>query len=398
MLARDPEKLRFLFDRRSDIERLLPEVRNILRDVRISGDRALRKWTKRFDGCDLGEFRVPPEAVEAAGRRAPDALRRAARNIRRFHERQMRRDWRVEVEPGVTAGIRHVPLQRVGLYVPRGYGSTALMTAIPAKVAGVPEVVLTTPPDRRGRVSALVLQAAALAGVDEVYAAGGAQAIGALAHGTESIRPVEKVVGPGNAYVTAAKLAVRGLVEIDFPAGPSEAVVLADGSAPADFVVADLRAQLEHGPGARSVLVTDSERLARSVERRLGERVAILLADLEAGVDFVNRLAPEHVEVVARSAERLARRVRTAGAVFIGPWSPIAAGDFATGTNHVLPTAGFARVFSGLGVEEFQRRMAWQRLTPRGLRRLGPTAVSIARSEEMVEHARSVSVRIRGRR
>ncbi len=398
MIARDPKELRSLLSRRSEIEALLPRVRAILRDVRVMGDRALRKYTKRFDGCDLGDFRVPPEEVEAAGRRAPDALRRAARNIRKFHERQRRRDWSVRVEPGVVAGVRYLPLRRVGLYVPRGYGSTALMTAIPAKVAGVPETVLCTPPDRRGRVSPLVLQAAALAGVDEVVAAGGAQAVAALAHGTETIRPVEKIAGPGNAWVTAAKIAVRGLVEIDFPAGPSEAVVLADSTAPAEFVVADLRAQLEHGAGATGVLVTDSERLARAVERRMGKRVPILLADLGTGLDFVNELAPEHVEVMARNAEALAREVRTAGALFIGPWSPIAAGDFATGTNHVLPTAGFARAFSGLGVEEFQRRVAWQHLSRRGLRNLAPTVAAIARAEGMAEHARSVSVRLRARR
>lgn len=398
MIATDPRELRPLLSRRSDIEALLPKVRAILRDVRVMGDRALRKYTRRFDGCDLGEFRVPPEEVRAAGRRAPEGLRRAARNIRKFHERQRRRDWQIRVERGVVAGMRYLPLRRAGLYVPRGYGSTALMTSIPAKVAGVPEVALCTPPDRRGRVSPLVLQAAALAGVEEVYAAGGAQAVAALAHGTESIRPVEKIAGPGNAWVTAAKIAVRGIVEIDFPAGPSEAVVLADSTAPAEFVVADLRAQLEHGAGATGVLVTDSERLAREVERSMARRVPILLADLEAGLDFVNELAPEHVEVIARDAERLARGVRTAGALFIGPWSPIAAGDFATGTNHVLPTAGFARVFSGLGVEDFQRRMAWQRLSREGLRSLAPVVVSSARAEGMEEHARSVRVRCGSRR
>ncbi|MEM3086818.1 MAG: histidinol dehydrogenase [Halobacteria archaeon] len=398
MIATDPRELRFLLNRRSSIESLLPRVRAILRDVRVMGDRALRRYTKRFDGCDLGEFRVPPEEVRAAGRRAPEALRRAARNIRRFHERQRRRGWSVRVEPGVVAGVRYVPLRRVGLYVPRGYGSTALMTSIPAKVAGVPGIALCTPPDKRGRVSPLVLQAAALSGVEEVIAAGGAQAVGALAHGTESIRPVEKIAGPGNAWVTAAKIAVRGLVEIDFPAGPSEAVILADATAPVEFVVADLRAQLEHGAGATGVLVTDSERLARAVERRMGRRVPILRADLPTGLDFINDLAPEHVEVIARDAERVARRVRTAGALFIGPWSPIAAGDFATGTNHVLPTAGFARVFSGLGVEDFQRRMAWQRLSREGVRNLAPAVAGIARAEGMAEHARSVAVRSRARR
>ena len=343
-------------------------AREIIRDVRARGDVALRELTERFDGCVVDELRVSPAAmVDALARTAPDvraALEHAAHEIRTYHEAQVVTPPVVE-RPGLTLREVTMPLARAGCYVPGGrasYPSTVLMTAIPARVAGVREVVVCAPPGPDGEIAAPTLAAAELAGVDEVYRIGGAQAIAALTYGTESIRPVDVIVGPGNAYVAAAKREVIGTVGIDALAGPSEVVIVADATAPTDFVVADLLAQAEHGPGGTVVVVTWDPGVADAIDEALArqlattERVDEVSATLRSGgrsilVDgpleamaVANAIAPEHLELMTADPDELLAHVRNAGAVFLGAWSPAALGDYVAGVNHVLPTAAHGAI------------------------------------------------------
>jgi histidinol dehydrogenase len=395
------------------------DVSQILSAIRDGGDEALRDLTRRIDGVDLADPWVSAEewdtaAVEPA---LATALADAAATIRRYHAEQrnaVRQERRVRTAPGVTAWRRWQAIERVGGYVPGGratYPSSVLMLAIPARLAGVDELIIATPPRQDGSISPAVLVAARIGGVDRVLKAGGAQAIAALAFGTRSVPAVDKIFGAGNAWVTAAKRAVSGRVAIDLPAGPSECIVLADGTSDPELIALDLLAQSEHGPDSVALVVSDDPDLLDAVEAALpglaaglatGERAletlarhgaAVLVADLEAGVDLVNDVAAEHVSLQCDGADGLAAGIRNAGAIFIGPWSAVAAGDYATGTNHVLPTGSAARAWGGVGVESFGRWIALQRLSPSGARGVSETVNAIATAEGLPAHAASVRAR-----
>ena len=395
-------------------------VTAILADVRARGDAAVLDYTKRFDRFDLtaDAMAITPEEVDAArGQCSPEtlsALATAAGRIRAFHEKQLPEDLDFTDAAGLRLGYRWQAVEAAGLYVPGGtaaYPSSVLMNAIPAKVAGVDRLVMVVPtPD--GVLNPLVLAAAAIAGVDEIYRIGGAQAVGALAYGTETIRPVDKIVGPGNAYVAAAKRLVFGTVGIDMIAGPSEILVLADGANDPAWIAADLLSQAEHDTAAQAILITDDAAFADAVERAVeghlktlprtgtaGESWAtygavITVPDLADAIPLVDRIAPEHLEIATDNADALGRKVRNAGAIFMGRYVPEAIGDYIAGPNHVLPTARSARFSSGLGVLDFMKRSSLIECDAEGLRAIGPEAVTLARAEGLDAHALSISIRL----
>jgi histidinol dehydrogenase len=379
-------------------------VRAIVNDVRARGDAALRELTQRFDGCALDDLRVPGAALDEALDRADpeyrEALEHARARIRSYHDLQVQATPRLAAD-GIELEEIVRPVDRAGAYVPGGraqYPSTVLMTVVPAQVAGVPEIALCVPPDNDGRVGGATLAAAALAGVREVYRVGGAQAIAALAYGTETIRPVDVVVGPGNAYVAAAKREVAGVVGIDALAGPSEVVVVADASTPPEFAAADLVAQAEHGPGGAAVLVTwdpdVADRVDALVDAQVGASGHVVLVDgPEQAMAVVNTIAPEHLELLAADADALVPLVRNAGAVFVGPWAPAAVGDYVAGVNHVLPTARTARFASALRVDTFRKHIHVVRVTADGLDAVAAHVEALAAAEGLHAHARSVAIR-----
>jgi len=416
-----PERLCAVLDRAADpAPERVARVAAIVARVRREGDAALVALARELDGVEQapGDLRVDPDRLAAwAGRADPlvvAALRRAADNIRRFHESQVERGFVLDGPYGSTVGQRVSPLARAGLYVPGGtaaYPSSVLMNTIPAKVAGVPRIVAVTPP-RTLEANPAVAAALRIAGLDEVYAVGGAQAVAALAYGTQTVPRVDKVVGPGNAYVATAKRLVFGAVGIDSFAGPSEVVVVADGSADPEHAAADLLAQAEHDPEAAAVAVVwdraVGEEIARAVARRLDglprEEIAaaslarygavFVCAGEDEAVALVELLAPEHVELLVRDPDALAERVRTAGALFLGASTPEPVGDYLAGPNHVLPTSGTARFSSGLGVYDFVRRTSLVRYSERALREAAEDIVVLARAEGLEAHARSVLSRL----
>jgi len=395
-------------------------VRSIIDDVRNRGDKAVRDYTERFDGAESVPSSV--EVTSSEIRRAyslvddsvTEALRRAADNIERFHERQVQQSWTCILDDGTQMGQVIRPLERVGLYVPGGtaaYPSSVLMGAIPARVAGVSQVIACTPPSPGGVANPYVLVAADIAGVDRVFKAGGCQAIAAMALGTDSICAVDKIVGPGNAYVTAAKKLVFGYVDIDMLAGPSELVVLADQSADARLVAADLLSQAEHGPDSEAMLVTTSPDLAIQVEREMSAQVEalarrstiarslgrhglmIIADDFDQAVDVVNHYAPEHLEILVRDPHALLGRVHNAGSVLLGPLTPVAATDYAAGPNHVLPTGGTARSRSALSVRDFVRVQNVTSLSQASLDQILDAAHTIATIEGLDAHAAALHAR-----
>lgn len=399
---------------------VVASAERIVEDVRARGDAAVRELCLRFDGACPEDFRVPDELVRSASGLVPEeflaALSRARDQIRDFHEREREQSWFTTRADGTMLGVKVTPVASAAVYVPGGraqYPSTVLMDTIPAKVAGVGRVVMVTPPQADGTLSAYTLAAAALAGVDEVYAVGGAQAIAAVAYGTETIPAVEKIVGPGNAYVAAAKRLVSGDVGIDMVAGPSEVCVLADASADPVVVAADLMAQAEHDPMASCYLVTCDEglpeRVLEAVETlvaqspregitrtSLDERGVIVVCEAtDAAVDAVNVIAPEHLELHCEDAMALLGRVRNAGAIFVGPWSSEPLGDYVAGPNHTLPTGGTARWANPLGVYDFQKRSSVICYTPEGLLADAPATQTIAQAEGLWAHALSVGLRRR---
>ena len=395
-------------------------VRAIIADVAARGDAAVIDYTRRFDGLELKPetLRIGPREIEEALARCDAktlaALETAKARIEAFHLRQRPQDLSFTDDLGVTLGWRWTAVEAVGLYVPGGtasYPSSVLMNAVPAKVAGVPRIVVAVPAPR-GELNPLVLAAAHLAGVDEIYRVGGAQAVAALALGTATIAPVAKIVGPGNAYVAAAKRRVFGTVGIDMIAGPSEVLVLADGTANPAWIAADLLAQAEHDTAAQSVLITDDAALADAVERAVEDQLrtlpradiagaswrdfgaVIVVGRLTEALAIVDRFAPEHLEIMAEDADRLAAGVRNAGAIFLGGHTPEAIGDYVGGSNHVLPTARSARFSSGLGVLDFMKRTSILRCGPDGLRALAPAAIALGEAEGLDAHARSVAIRL----
>jgi histidinol dehydrogenase len=410
----------FLATKREAAADVEQAVRGIIGDVRTRGDHALIELTNKFDRVDLepGRLRISAaeidEAAASCDLAALEALTFARDRIEAYHSRQKPSDERFVDGLGVELGHRWTAVEAVGLYVPGGtasYPSSVLMNAVPAKVAGVPRLVMVVPaPD--GKLSPLVLAAAKLAGVDEVYRIGGAQAVAALAYGTESIAPVAKIVGPGNAYVAAAKRLVFGAVGIDMIAGPSEVLILADRDANPDWIAADLLAQAEHDGAAQSILITDDPALAAAVERAVeGQLITlprravagaswqefgavILVRRLQDALPLVDAIAPEHLEIAAADAEQLAAGIRNAGAIFVGAHTPEAIGDYVGGCNHVLPTARSARFSSGLGVLDFMKRTSILKCSPDALAALAPAAIALGKAEGLDAHARSVAIRL----
>jgi histidinol dehydrogenase len=410
----------FLATKREAAADVEAAVRAIIAQVAAGGDAALIELTRKFDRVDLGRtgLKVTADEIETAyaacDRRALDALTLARDRIEAYHRRQLPKDDRFTDALGVELGSRWTAIESVGLYVPGGtaaYPSSVLMNAVPAKVAGVPRLVMVVPaPD--GKLAPLVLAAARLGGIDEIYRVGGAQAVAALAHGTETIAPVAKIVGPGNAYVAAAKRLVFGTVGIDMIAGPSEVLILADATGHPDWIAADLLAQAEHDASAQSILITDDAELANAVEQAVAAQLpglsraaiagsswrdfgaVILVGALDEAVPLVDAIAPEHLEIESADAEALASRIRNAGAIFLGAHTPEAIGDYVGGSNHVLPTARSARFSSGLGVLDFMKRTSILKCGPDQLRALAPAAIALGEAEGLDAHARSVAMRL----
>jgi histidinol dehydrogenase len=417
----DHEKIQRILSRGPGLDHeTLAQAEAIVRDVATRGDQALIEYTARFDSVALTaktmrvDHRVIEDLAAQVDQELIDAMREAISNIRYFHERQLMRDWEIEGANGVRLGQRIRPLETVGLYVPGGsaaYPSTVMMNAVPAQVAGVERIIVVTPPAQfsKNPVIAAVLKEL---GIPEVYIIGGAQAIAALACGTETIPRVDKIVGPGNQYVAAAKKLVFGAVDIDSIAGPSEIVVIADDTARADFVAADLLSQAEHSEDAAAILITPSMKLAvevhreiikqtkslarrKIIEQSLAEFGALIVVEsFDDACSLADSLAPEHIEVMTADSEAIAARLRNAGAIFIGPYSPEPVGDYFAGTNHVLPTGGTARFSSALGVYDFLKRTSIIRYTQAELHRTAQSIDRLARAEGFDAHARSTTIRL----
>ena len=403
-----------------DIENVLKTVSDILHDVAENGDEALFRYTEKFDGVELESLKVSDDEIKQAYDTIDDgllsALKSASANIEKFHKKQLPSDWQIEITPGITAGQIIRPINSVGCYIPGGraaYPSSILMTVIPAKIAGVKRIVCVTPPQKDGKILDAILVAADLAGADEIYKVGGSQAIAALAYGTQSISNVEKIVGPGNIFVTAAKKLVYGQVDIEFPAGPSEVLILADETANSEFIATDILAQAEHDPNASCFLVTLCEDLAENVyrdvsrlsktsprceiiEESLSKNGKIIVCrNIDEAVEVTNEYAPEHLIISTSDDDGILSKINNAGSIFLGSFSPVAAGDYGSGTNHVLPTGGGARMYSGLSTESFIKKPTVQRITKEGLAELSKISVPIAEYEGFYAHADSFKKRLK---
>ena len=407
-----------IFSRNMPTVNVEETVAEIIRNVRERGDEALREYTKKFDHAEPESLTVTPEEMEEAlASTDPDFLRileKAAANIRKFHSRQVRNSFIINDEPGIVMGQKVIPVDRAGLYVPGGtaaYPSTVLMDVIPAKIAGVKEVILTTPPGPDGKINPVILAAARVAGADRIVKAGGAQAIAALAYGTESVPKADKIVGPGNAYVAEAKRQVYGTVSIDMIAGPSEILVAADGKSNPAHVAADLLSQAEHDKVASAVLVTDSAELAEKVRDELEKQIPLLersaiaresidrngriivAEDLKTVIDIANEIAPEHLELCVDNPFDLLDGIRHAGSVFLGRNCPEALGDYLAGPNHTLPTQGTARFSSPLSVDDFVKKTQYTYFTREALAEVAADVAAFARKEGLTGHARSALIR-----
>lgn len=412
--------MKMLREKRSKAADVENAVRKIITEVRRDGDQALRRFSRKFDGVSPQSLQVSRREVEAAYKaEAGDvlrALRRAKANIEKFHRSNVvKKETVVETQKGVKVWREFRPIEKVGLYVPGGraaYPSTVLMLAVPAVIAGCREIVLCVPPDRSGNVPGAVLVAADLCGVTKIFKIGGAQAIAAMAYGTGSVPKVTKIFGPGNQYVTTAKLLVYGEVAIDMPAGPSEVLVLADDSARADWVAADLLSQLEHGPDSQAVLVCFSKKFARGVAAEIEKQtaelprkeiiaqslrrsVAIVADSLKGACELINEYAPEHLEIVVKNEQEALRKIMNAGSVFLGSFSSEPLGDYATGANHTLPTSGYAKMFPPLSVESFGKKVQVQKVTRQGMRNLRNTVETLAFREGLTAHKNAVSIRFK---
>ena len=393
-------------------------VEPILAAVRTEGDAAVRRYTKQFDGIELDSFELAKSELDAALAAAPaeltNALERAAARIRAFHAKQLQNSWMTESADGTVLGQRVLPLERVGVYVPGGsaaYPSSVLMNIIPAKLAGVDEVIVITPPFKSERGRLAVLSAAKIAGADRVFTVGGAQAIAAVAYGTESIPKVDKITGPGNAFVAAAKSMVYGKVDIDMVAGPSEILIIADDTADAEYLAADMLSQAEHDALASSVLLTTSQRVAEetaaALKRQTAERsrreiiekslasngLIVVCESLASATEIANTIAPEHLEIVTENPMAMLPKIRNAGSIFLGAYSPEPLGDYMAGPNHVLPTSGTARFMSPLGVDSFIKKSSFIMATPELLESLTDDIVVLAENEGLDAHAQAIRVR-----
>ena len=395
-------------------------VSGIIKDVRENGDAALYKYCEKFDKVTLSSLEVTPEEIEEAlGLVEPEfleILKEAAANITEYHKNQVRDGFEIKKADGIILGQKVIPVRRAGLYVPGGtaaYPSTVLMDSIPAKIAGVKELCITTPPAKDGKINPVILAAASIAGVDRIFKVGGAQAIAALAYGTETIPKVDKIVGPGNAFVAEAKRQVYGLVSIDMIAGPSEILVIADGTCNPEFVAADLLSQAEHDKLASAVLVTDSKELADKVRDELERQVALLpreeiartsidnngkiiiVESIEQAIEISNEIAPEHLEICVDEPFKYLDMIENAGSVFLGKMCPEALGDYFSGTNHTLPTSGTAKFSSPLSVDDFVKKSAYSYYTPEALSKVADKVAFFAEKEGLSAHARSATVRFK---
>jgi histidinol dehydrogenase len=405
---------------KSDVSSIESSVRKIVNDVREQGDKSLLEYTEKFDKVRLtaSQLRVDKKEIKEAYKKLEKsqitALRKAADNIASFHKKQLRAKWTMEIADGVTLGQVTRPLASVGVYVPGGkavYPSSVLMSGIPARVAGVEKIVVCSPPGKGGDVNVALLVAADIAGVSEFYQVGGAQAIAAMAYGTETVPKVDKIVGPGNVFVTAAKLEVSKDVAIDVPAGPSEVLVIADETGNASFIASDLLAQAEHDPKAWTILLTSSEALASAVKEEVYRQMKnlsrteiinssiqergliVTVRNIEEAIDYSNLIAPEHLQIQTKKPTEVLNKIRNAGAVFLGRYSPVAFGDYSSGLNHVLPTAGYAKIYSGLSSLDFVKTMNFIQCSKEGCRNLKETTVTIAEMEGFDAHAKSVTIR-----
>lgn len=395
-------------------------VRNTLNRVKLTGDHALRELTLQYDGANLNTLKVSEAeirlAISGLSPSLKNAIQVAASNIRKFHELQKREIVEVETMPGVKCWRKSVPIQRVGIYIPGGTAplfSTVLMLGIPADLAGCKDVILCTPPNKDGSINSAILFAASLSGINTIFKVGGAQAIAAMAHGTETIPSVHKVFGPGNQYVTKAKQMIsQEGVAIDMPAGPSEVLIIVDEKADPTFVAADLLSQAEHGTDSQVVLVSLSESKVAEVQKEIDRQIALLprkeiasqalqnslaiyFDKKESALRFANDYAPEHLIINTQDCDSMAEKIFNAGSIFLGPWSPEAIGDYASGTNHTLPTNGYAKVYSGVSLESFTKTITYQKLTMVGLQNLGPTVEIMAEAEQLEGHRRAVSIRLK---
>ncbi|MEX0994479.1 MAG: histidinol dehydrogenase [Balneolaceae bacterium] len=402
-----------------DFESVFEQVKPILNAVKDQGDRSVREFTKRFDGFDPKPVAVFPEDCDSAlNEEESRAIDLAMRNVHRFHREQSGPNLEVETIPGITCMQVTRPIERVGLYIPGGSAplpSTAIMLGVPALTAGCKTIILATPPDEKGDIPSSVAYIAKKIGAEKIVRAGGAQAIAAMAYGTETVPKVDKILGPGNQYVTAAKMMLQNsdaMISIDLPAGPSEVLVIADSNADPGFVAADLLSQAEHGPDSQVVLVSltgfdiqtlnsalesQLENLSRaSTARQALENSFIVQVDtMEQALSFSNRYAPEHLILNCAEADTYRESIRNAGSVFLGAWTPESLGDYASGTNHTLPTYGYARMYSGVSLQSFQKTITFQQATPEGLQKLGPTVETIAGIEGLDAHKNSVSLRLK---
>ena len=414
------EKRCFLLKRSGlDIDSVKNKVSEIIRDVQQNGDDACNKYTECFDGVKLEKIRVTREEIDFAWKKIDknllSTIKQQIKYSKKFHKIQVRKNKKIKIEKGIILGEKYTPIDSVGLYVPGGratYPTVLQILAVPAKIAKVPRVVVCTPPDKNGRLSETILVIADLLGVDEIYKIGGAQAIAALAYGTETICPVKKIVGPGNIYVSCAKILVFGRVDIDMPAGPSEVIILADKTANPVFIAADILARCEHDPNASAVLLTDSKDLSYKVKNEIEKQFiylkrqkiikkslrkysAIIVSEnWDEIIRFTNEYAPEHLEIMVKKPWEMLPKICNAGSIFLGNYAPVAAGDYATGANHVLPTGQYAKMFSPVGVGTFQKKSDYQFITKKGLKTLNPIVRKISEIEGLDGHYNSLKVRL----
>jgi len=420
VLLGETDKQRLIERSKIDEQNIINTVSDIVHNVKNKGDNSLNFYTEKFDGVKLKNIQVSKEEIVKSHENVEEnvliSLKKAAHNIKKFHKAQIPEEWFQEVDAGISAGQIIRPMERVGCYIPGGraiYPSSVLMTIIPAKIAGVDKIICCTPPMPDGSANEVVLAAADIAGADEIYKVGGAQAIAAMAYGTETVPKVDKIVGPGNIFVTAAKKLVYGDVDIDFPAGPSEVLIIADETADAEFIAYDMMAQAEHDPDAASVLVTTSRELADTVYKQIMTKIKymerskiieeslqkygkIIVTDsLDDAVEFSNEYAPEHLIIMTEDPDNVIKDIKNAGSIFLGKLTPVAAGDYGSGTNHVLPTSKNARMYSGLSTESFLKKPTVQRLTEKGLQNLKDTVVTLAEYEGLYAHAESFKKRLK---
>ena len=402
-----------------DAAQLNDNVRNIIDEVIAGGDAAIKKITLQFDRVSINELKVTAEKIAAAENLLTPGLKTAIQlakvNIEIFHNSQIQKVERIETMPGVWCWRKSVGIEKVGIYIPGGSAplfSTVLMLGIPAKIAGCKEVILCTPPNEQGEINPAILYAASLVGVTAIYSAGGAQAIAAMAYGTATIPKVHKIFGPGNQYVTAAKqLVQQNGIAIDMPAGPSEVCVWADENAIPSFVAADLLSQAEHGPDSQVILVANNKAIVSAIQleidlqlsalprkdfatKALANSKAIILSNQDQAIDLINAYAPEHLILSVDNALQIADKIINAGSVFIGNYSPESVGDYASGTNHTLPTNGYAKAYSGVSLDSFVKKITFQQLTERGLMNIAPTVIEMAEAEGLQAHSNAVSVRL----